>query len=435
MRSALFQKPLLRLLHQFEEAKNCGSLIQPCLDESAITEARRAIEAKDPGDQLFLRETHRKVLRVLEQAEALTQRYHVVVANPPYMGGRQMNPITKRFAEASFPNSKADLFAMFIERGFTLVVPSGFTAFVTMQSWMFLSVFEDLRIKLLDERTILTATQMGNMVMGIAFGTVATVWRSIADPQFQGSFSWIELKDLDENGIPKLFPLQNEKFKRASSLQFSSIPGSPIAYWITDGVRAAFREHKSVGAHFVVRGGMTTGDNLRFLRLWYEVASDRIGFDLISRDAARASKKRWFPYNKGGEFRKWFGNNSFVVNWARDGEEILATGRASPRSKELYFKPSISWTDVTSGEFGIRESPGGYLFDASGPSIFNDDPNLLRGLLGLLCSIVASRLLKLLNPSIHVQAGDISRLPWNPSLVSDPGIARIDEAVTFAFPD
>ena len=236
----LFDQPMLKLLHQFEEAKNFGSLIQPCLDQAAIAITRRAIEATDLGGQLFLRKTHRKVLRALEQAEALTQRYQVVVANPPYMGGRTMNAATSIFGKEQYPNSKTDLFAMFLERGFSLVSHKGFNAMVTMQSWMFLSSYEDLRRKLLQTHALQSLLHMGNMVMGIAFGTAATVWRKGGLAVSKGKFCYVEWNDLTDVGEPNCFPPLNSRNKQSAesarrhfevaSTEFQKIPGCPIAY-------------------------------------------------------------------------------------------------------------------------------------------------------------------------------------------------------------
>jgi hypothetical protein len=407
----LFDQPVLQLMRQFEHATTFGSLIQPELDEAGIAFVRRVVEDKDLGSQMFLRDTHFKVLRVLEQGEALTQRYHVVVTNPPYVGTKQMPAEIKGFAESDYPDSKADLFAMFIERAFSLVVTDGTAALVTMQSWMFLSSFQALRVKLLNERTIITATHMGNMVMGIAFGTVATVWSSRRNPQFAGKFSFVELSDLNNDGVPATFPVHNERLRLVSASQFECIPAKPIAYWLSHAMLNAFRTSPTVEDVAKVRGGMTTGDNARFLRLWQEVSRSSFGVGFASRDLAAASDCKWFPYNKGGAFRRWYGNQDFVVNWKSDGQEILSTGRASPRSRECYFHEALTYTSTSSSYFAVRYSPVGFLFDAKG-SFCVPERTDWQTLLGLLNSKLVTALLKALNPTIEFQAGDISRLPF-----------------------
>jgi type II restriction/modification system DNA methylase subunit YeeA len=436
----LFTEPTLRLLHQFEEATTFGSLIQPCLNETAIAYARQAIEAKDLGGQLFLRETHGKVLLVLEQAEMLCQRYHVVVANPPYMGGKGMNSSLKTFLADEYPDYKSDLYAAFIVRGLGMAVKEGFLGFMTPFTWMFIGSYEHLRNALLTRATITSLVQLE--YSGFDGATVPICTFTLQNgTHSKARGGYIRLSDFrgSENQGPKALEAIADPFCgwffRASGNDFQAVPGSPIAYWISDSLRNAFAERRTIGDDFIVRGGMTTGDNLRFLRLWHEVGLNRVGLGMLSREDARISGKKWFPYNKGGEFRKWFGNNFFVVNWESDGAEILGSGRASPRSKDLYFKPSLTWTDISSGEFGIRESTAGFLFDASGPSIFNDNPSLLKGLLSFLCSRVSSEILKLLNSSFHVQAGDISRVPWDAVVASDAVIARVNASIDLAHTD
>ncbi len=246
----LFDPNLFRLAHQFEQAKNFGSLIQPCIDEHAIANASRTIEAKDLGDQLFLRETHLKVLRVLEQAEALTQRYHVVVANPPYMGVRQMNVEMKNFAKLTYPESKADAFSMFIERGLLLVPSDGWIAMVTMESWMFLSSFESFRSRLLGEATIISMVHMpylgrGGTSMGINFGTAAAIWSKRLAPDYFGHFQSIRYFECNDNWEPKHFPTVNERTSRAATADFRKVPGVPLSYWLSSRFRDHFSESKA----------------------------------------------------------------------------------------------------------------------------------------------------------------------------------------------
>jgi len=209
----LFTASLQSTLGQFEEADNFGALIRP--DITDVAEVLESLEAKDVSDQLFLNDTHKKVLRVLHQADYLSQKYHVVIANPPYMGGKGMNGRLAKWAKENYPNSKSDLFAMFIERGFDLTLNDGFSAMVTMQSWMFLSSYEKLRNKLLNDVTIECMAHMANMVMGIAFGTAATVWRKRFVPDYRGAFCYVEYEDIGEGNKPIFFPPENERNKSA----------------------------------------------------------------------------------------------------------------------------------------------------------------------------------------------------------------------------
>lgn len=209
----LFTAPLQTTLRQFEEADNFGSLIRP--EVTDIAGVLKRLQAKDVSGQLFLTETHKKVLQALQQIDYLSPKYHVVIANPPYMGGKGMNGRLGKWAKDNFPISKSDLFAMFIERGFDLTLNDGFSAMVTMQSWMFLSSYEKLRNKLINGVTIECMAHMANMVMGIAFGTAATVWRKRFMPAYRGAFCYVEYEDIGEGNKPVTFPPKNERNKAA----------------------------------------------------------------------------------------------------------------------------------------------------------------------------------------------------------------------------
>jgi hypothetical protein len=420
----LFNQPVLRLLGQFEEAKNFGSLIQPCLGERAIADVRRTSEAKDLGGHLLLRGTHLKVLRVLAQAEALTQRYHVVVANPPYMGGRQMNGFLKQFASDNYSDSKSDLFAMFMERGFSLTVVNGWSAMVTMQSWMFLSSYEALRQKTLQERTIHTMVHMANMVMGIAFGTVATVWGNYFRPNRKGEFSFVAYEDIATNGKPTTFPIKNKRLTRACASDFNKIPGSPIAYWCSPQVITAF-SGRTIGSVLGPKKGLLSSDDERFFRYWHEVGHAQFGATTgCGLDTIHLGLK-WVPLNKGGQFRKWYGNHDLVMNWENDGKEmkewerhIQETRNAGGRviNEDFYFRSGVTWADVTSGETSFRLMPRGMIFNARGPCVFGNSEaeNLL--VLGYLNSKVAIELAGVINPTICLNPSDLGKLPYPPEV-------------------
>jgi hypothetical protein len=408
----LFDPKLFKLLHQFEEAKTFGSLIRPCLDENAIINARRAIDSRVLGDQLFLRETHLKVLQVLEQAEALTERYHVVVANPPYMGSRQLNPRAKVFGADNYPESKSDLFAMFLEKGFCLVCDKGFSAMVTMHTWMFLSSYEQLREKLLRQRAIINMCHMDNMVMGIAFGTVATIWQNRDDICRKGYYFQVKHSDLDELKTPKAFPPNNirniratsdksgKRFFRANSLDFGKLPGSPIAYWIDDCTRGLFSQTR-VQNMTISDGQNITADNERFLRLLWEVDAEDIGVG-----------SKWLPYAKGGAYRRWAGNIEMVVNWSQEARAIYRKENSSRIIPEyLWYRQGITWNRVGAGLFGFRLLPPDSTFDKVGSSIFLKDDDDLNYLLAFLNTCVTQNLLEILNPSVDLQIKDVRNLP------------------------
>lgn len=414
----LFHQPMLRLLHQFEEAKNFGSLIQPCLDERAIADVRRAIEAKDLGGQLFLIETQLTILRVLEQAEALTQRYHVVVANPPYMGGKGMNPPIKQFLQDNFSDYKADLFSAFIARSLSLALSNGYLGFMSPFVWMFISSYEELRKRLISQATISTLVQLEYSGFDGAVVPICTftLQNKRHDPYRGGYIRLSDFRGSENQGPRTLEAIKNPDcgwFFRTDAANFCKIPGSPIAYWLNDALLTVFSACPPVEDVAKVRGGMTTGENDRFIRLWHEVSNTSFGTCFDNQKLAAASGCKWFPYNKGGPFRRWYGNQDYVVNWANDGQEILSTGRASPRSRDFYFREALTYTATSSSYFAIRYSPVGFLFDAKGSFVAPVKANW-QTLLGLLNSKLVTALLKALNPTIEFQVGDISRIPFKP---------------------
>ncbi|MBL0321412.1 MAG: BREX-1 system adenine-specific DNA-methyltransferase PglX [Ignavibacteria bacterium] len=421
----LFNQPMLRLLHQFEEAKNFGSLIQPGLDERAIADVRRAIEAKDLGGQLFLRETHLKVLRVLEQAEALTQRYHVVVANPPYMGVGGMNTELRAFSANDFPEAKADLMTCFMSRCATLAVRSGWIGMINLPSWLFLSSFEKLRIKLVSQQTIESLLHLGRGIFGSDFGTVAFVLLNRSPKRCAGVYRRlfdrpgdVETPETKE----RLFLDANVGRFETHQDTFQDLPGFPIAYWITQQVRDAFKNGQPLSDVAPAKIGMRTGDNNRFLRRWTEVSFGRTGFAFENAAEAAKSSRKWFPYNKGGEYRRWFGNCEIVVNWENDGDEIKENTRAvypqlgdnlgwKISNEGYYFKQAITWSFVSISYFGVRYSDRGFLFDVGGSCAFPKTDDLLL-VTGFLCSRVAHDFMQMLNPTLNFQVSNVASLPW-----------------------
>lgn len=435
----LFDQDLLKLFHQFEEAKNFGSLIQPCLDERSIANARRPINAKELSGQLFLRETHLKVVHVLEQAEALTQRYHLVVANPPYMGSRQMTSALKSFAENEYLESKADLFSMFIERGFSLAKTKGYSAMVTMESWMFLSAYEAVRSRLVAERSIISAVHMpylgkGGTSMGINFGTVATIFATVPNDCLEGHFSCVRYYEIGEDGVPASFPVLNERLSKTTTKDFREIPGTPIAYWVSPAVRNAFASNRQLREVADPRKGMVTADNPRFVRAWWECSRQKIGLRCLSRDDAKNSRRKWFPYQKGGEFRKWYGNIEAVVNWENDGRELLnMKGRgykvgSTNHNLDYIFKPAVVWTKVTSAVSSFRKSEAGFLFDDASGLCAIKEPCSTETVLGLLCSKCVLEFLDATNPTMNLQPGNLCVLP----IVEVDCSSIVNEAVTVA---
>jgi type II restriction/modification system DNA methylase subunit YeeA len=414
----LFNQPLLKLLHQFEEAKNFGSLIQPCLDEPAIANARRAIEAKDLGGLLFLRETHLKVLRVLKQAEALTQRYHVVVANPPYMGASGMNTSLKRFLQDTYADYRSDLFSAFIVRSLNLAFANGYMGFMSPFVWMFISSYEKLRDKLINDTTITTLVQLEYSGFDGATVPICTfTLKNGLEPNYLGGF--VRLSDFRGSEIqgPKtLEAIANPHcgwFYRSCATSFRRIPGTPIAYWLSEKMLRIFDGGKPLGDFSEARRGVETGDNERFLRCWHEVDRARLGVG----SSGNMTEYTWFPYNKGGGFKKWYGNRSIVINWRADGYDIknqhYPAGSRLPwraANEEWYFRTGITWGGITSGMVTFRLSDYGAVFDSKGAMLF-PEAQLRAVILALLNTLLVGKLLKVLNPSLNTQKDDVNNIP------------------------
>ncbi|HCC8057656.1 TPA: BREX-1 system adenine-specific DNA-methyltransferase PglX, partial [Escherichia coli] len=375
-------KLLMRTLALFTSAKTLGSLIQvPQEDETALKTFlgglyRLAVEGDIPQ-----KEAAAELIPYIQQAWILAQRYDAVVANPPYMGGKGMNGELKEFAKKQFPDSKSDLFAMFIERGFSWLKDAAYNSMVTMQSWMFLSSYENMRANILDKYTIETMVHMGNGVMKIAFGTNATVFRNVHIPSYQGAFSYTENDDINDEGYPKEFPVKNDRLKTAAADDFQKIPGAPIAYWLSESEVNLF-DNKKISQIASTRLGMATADNERFLRFWHEVNFANIGFDFTDRIQAKKSGLKWFPYQKGGEYRKWYGNLDYVVNWFDDGREIQnftdeKSGKVRSHNYNLdfIFKKGITWNALSSSKTSARVSESS-LFDNAGSSLFVNNEDL-----------------------------------------------------------
>lgn len=399
------------IVTEMRDAKEYGSILNITPVDFGRLYAR--FEEIDNDINVMQKPALDELLPLVKCAELLAQKYDVVVTNPPYMGASGMNARLSQYIKDHFPDTKADLFACFIERGNQMAVKHGYNCMVTMQSWMFLSSFEKMREKILRTKSITNLMHMENMVMGIAFGTAVTVFRNDYVTGYKGTYNQIKLQDI-ENDEPRVFPVLENRFAQTSTDKFSKIPGSPVAYWVSEGLLRAFATGKSLGDIALARNGMKTGENGRFVRLWWEVILQ--GFNPTACDWKEASSSgaKWFPYNKGGEFRKWYGNNDCIVNWQNEGDEIFNHAKADKRNVqdyplELKFKPSASWSLVTSGQPAFRYKENN-LSDIAGMSFFSKKQELLI-LLGFCNSKIALEILRILAPTINFQAGDIGRLP------------------------
>lgn len=420
--------------NQFEHADTFGSLIRP--DAELTTRLKERIAQLDDGGDILLADVLEWAERVVLQAEYLGRHYDVVVTNPPYMGTGNMDARLSDFAKEKYSESKADLFAMFIQRSFEMLRFKGYSALVTMESWMFLRAYRDLRERIVTGKTITGMVHMpylgkGGTPMGINFGTAATVIANRRASDAVASFQSVRYFETDPTGIPLTFPVKNERFAEVDPRKFLRIPGMPIAYWVSDIFRSAFAA-ESLSTHFVTRLGMSTANNDRFLRLWPEVSSSRLKLDARSRQDALDSGRRWFPYQKGGDFRKWYGNLEFAVNWEFDGKEVREfaddkTGRIRSHNYNLdhIFRQGVTWSDFTSAVNAFRLMPPGQLFDGRGSAGFADSEDGLYLILGILNSRVSNEAIAAINPTIAINVGEIARLPF-------PKLEAVDRATVIS---
>ena len=442
--TGIAQADLKELLELFEHASTFGSLIQvPEVFAKKLPDLETKLNIALASGDIFAQQSAQELLPLVQQANLLAKQYDAVIANPPYMGGKGMNTALKDFAKKKFPDSKSDLFAMFIERGFGWCKESGFNSMVTMQSWMFLSSYEAMREKLLQDRTIQTMAHLGARAFPEISGEVVQTTAFVMQGQHINGFKPVFFRLVDTGQDQKESELRSGLNRFDSTIQddFKKIPGSPIAYWVNIQTRNLFSGNKLLGEISEPRRGLATNDNNKFIRRWAEVSNQKMAFGSINREDAKNSNKKWFPYNKGGEFRKWYGNNEYLVNWENDGEEMFALAKklyGSPtrtiKNLQYYFRNGISWSMIGSGTFSVRYMDNGYIFDQAADSLFARNNELLE-IIGLMNSPVLEFLKIIINPTMNTTAGVISQLPYVPFSASNQARENVEEMIKFARDD
>ena len=387
---------------QFEHVDTIGSLLKISAEDCAAIRVEEGLFGQN-----------HPLLK--QQAEMLAGKYHCVVTNPPYLG-KGFGDALKNYVAKHFPNSKSDLFAAFIERFSDKVCENGYTAMVTMESWMFLSSYENLRKYLVKEKTFLSLSHFDWHIMRIAFGTVAFVLQNKKYADTKAVFSYLKRTDVDlVNELPYQFPnKENGRYAVTKQSNFSKIPGSPIGYWVSERIRETFTTNLPLSAVCKPTQGLATADNGRFLRSWFEVSQSRIGFGFKDAASAARSEKKWFPYNKGGGFRRWYGisGDENVINWYNDGQELKNYQGAVIRNPNYYFLPGITFPRIGSNLFYSRILNNGFIFDCNGPSCFPEIQNQHEFVLGFMNSVVMQYMLGILCPTVSFQIGDSFRVPF-----------------------
>ena len=416
------------IYNSFLDAREYGSLIEaPKIDYDEIKNRLSEIENTDSYnlfDEGKKEEIKNKFYYVIKTSEILSKKYEVVATNPPYMGSSMMDSKLSKYTKKNYPDSKSDMFAIFIEKCNSLTDRNGFCSMITMHGWMFLSSYERLRKKMTLIETlnmVHLGTRAFDEIGGEVVQTTAWIQRKNKINNFKGSY--IRLVDFpgEENKKNKFLETIENKDKkyyfRTTKENFEKIPGMPIGYWASENLLEDFEKGIKTSELVEPKVGLQTGDNNLFLRQWYEVEEEKISYDTNSVAETENNEYKWYPCNKGGERRQWYGNYDYVVNWGNNGNEIRnfkdSKGklRSRPQNTNYYFKEAITWSDITSGDFAIRYREKGSIHDVVGMSVFSEKIDRLKYILGLSGTKISNSIFKLLNPTIHLPIGTFSNFP------------------------
>ena len=416
--NAKLKKDIQSIINDFKDAKEYGSILQIAPVDFDALFARFDEIKSSASINIYTNVTLEKLLPIVEVAKIMCGKYAVVATNPPYLN--KYDPLLRKYIGDNYKSYAGDLFSVFIYKNFDYCKKNGYSGFMTPFVWMFIKTYEKLREYVIKNKSITTLIQFEYSAFEEATVPICSfVLQNSKNVHNIGYY--IRLSDFTggmEIQNKKVLEAQKNKecgyFFEANQDNFLKISGSPIGYWVTEDVIKAFSNEKKLGDLANVKNGMSTTDNNRFLRQWYEVDRNKIGLNCKNAKEAMNSKKKWFPYNKGGDYRKWYGNIGLVVNWENDGKEIkkAAEGATGGRivSQEYYFRRSISWSKVTSGHFVLRFYPNGFLFDVAGPSIFADY-NFQLYILALMNSNLKYAFLENLYPTVNFEMGQISSTP------------------------
>ena len=440
-----------KVIENFEDAKEYGSILKletidrevlekefNLLKESLNNNEQETLIFNEDELNISIEEDLELIESLIAQYISLTNQYEAVVTNPPYMGGKGFSPKLKAYVEKNYKDSKSDLFAVFIERCNEFTKQNCYTSMITMPSWLFLSSFEDIRKYMISNLKIESLLHMGRGIFGIDFGSVAfTLKKEIPDEKktnyyrlHKRNFQHIYYNDIEKiflnskenfnykynfdlyrddegvNVIPN-FSINNGQQIRFQAKQkdFEKIPGSPIAYWVSDKVREIFEKNQKLGEVGEAIQGIITGKNEKYLRLYHEVNKKNFCTSFIKYEENTFKNQYWIPYNKGGESRKWYGNLEYFINWKNEGKDLVRNRRTN---KKFYFKDGLNWSYITSSTFSTRYFPSGCLWDVAGSPYFSKYKEYI---LAFLSTKVFLKLLEIINPTINVQVQDILNAP------------------------
>ena len=397
------------LMNELRDAKEYGSILNISQVDFSALYAR--VEEVRADISIFREIVLNSILPLIQVAEVMVQKYDVVVTNPPYMGSAGMDAKLLEFVKKKYPDSKSDLFAVFIERCGMLAKRGGYQSMITQHAWMFLSGYERLRVKMLAS-DIVNMAHLGPRafedIAGEVVQTTSFVFRRTNIPTYAGQY--VRLIDfLSERAKEEAFLSGSCRLFSAKS-KYALLPGSPMAYWVSKNVLSVYNHGVPLGEIAAPRKGNSTSDNNRFLRFWAEIDVNKMNLHSSEITVADSIKRRWYPYNKGGGYRKWYGFNEYLVDWYNDAAAIRSIKTAVIANYQYFMKPGLTWSTVSSNNFSIRQFGSGYIFDNGGCCIF-DLGDKSDYLLGLLNSEVFRYIFGQLNPTLNFQSGEVAKFP------------------------
>ena len=396
------------LMNELRDAKEYGSILNISqVDFSALYVRVEEVRA---DISMFREIVLNSILPLIQVAEVMAQKYDAVVTNPPYMGAGGMSGKLSEFVKKEYPETKSDLSTVFMEKTLQISRLHGYVAMINIPVWMFLSTYEKMRNTIIANNTITTMLHFGRGIFGSDFGTTAFSIQKGRIEQYQGSYRRLFEKQgaVDTVETKERWFLEGKGSYISTQNRFSNIPGNPVAYWMSSSVENDFVTGQALSSVAEIKQGLKTGDNEKFLRLWFEVSSTKF---------SPFSGTKWFPCNKGGDYRRWYGNNDYVINWENDGFELKnfrhpdGRQKSRPQNLQYLFREGLTYTNISSSKFGIRYCPKGFAFDAAGSMIFTSSERLYY-LLGLLSSNTVLSFTSILSPTMSFEVGQISNIPF-----------------------
>lgn len=406
------------LLNTLNDAKEYGSLLN--VEDYDWELLEKFVENTDTESQISfdtygLDETAEQLKRLIRIGKVMAQKYEIVATNPPYAGTSNLSAKMNNFVKKNYPDSKADLFAVFIERCGEILKKNGYQAMITQHSWMFLTSYEKLRMKL-QQKTIINMAHLGARAFEEIAGEVVQTASFVLSKRKINNYiaSCSRLVEASSQSKKEELYLQKKEIYYSRQENYEKIQGAPIAYWVSENIINAFDADKLLKDVVTASVGIQTGDNEKFIHLWWEIKKENINYGAMSIEDSYQDKK-WFPYNKGGEYRKWYGNDATVIDWKNDGEDIIRNSQITGHhyqqyAEELKFKPLVTWSRISTGAPAFRIKKYGYLSDMAGFSMFSSIIDL-KFIVAFCNSVVAKKFLEFLAPTLNYMIGPVTSMP------------------------